>query len=195
MQQASFYCPQCQRPKLFTAKSVNHILHLLLFLFLCGMWLPVWLLVTIAHVPQYYCSDCGYTSLLRYLQNPGLRAQEEADRRRRAQQGAAVSGDITSHPWFWPGLCIIVGSILLSIIISLFSTELSRPAPARPVVVTTPSPTPSLSSAQILEKAQQNKNPKFDSALYLLMQEVSPEDQNYKKIQKLMEIELRKPRP
>jgi len=41
----------------------NHILHLLLSLFLCGLWLPIWIILSIVNStpPPFRCSRCGQT--------------------------------------------------------------------------------------------------------------------------------------
>jgi hypothetical protein len=40
--------------------QVNHILHLLATLFLCGCWLPIWILLAIMEPTRWYrCTVCG----------------------------------------------------------------------------------------------------------------------------------------
>jgi hypothetical protein len=75
-EQASFQCPRCQQMRLFTRNGVNHILHLLVSLFLCGMWIPIWILVTATSSNNpYYCSTCGYANSPDILANP-MRAEQ-----------------------------------------------------------------------------------------------------------------------
>lgn len=77
IQQASFFCPVCQQQRLFTRQeSVNHILHLLVTLFSCGLWAIVWFFVTVSHNPRFHCAQCGHSDAYKYLANPNLRAQE-----------------------------------------------------------------------------------------------------------------------
>src|SRR5947209_7173196 len=39
---------------------MNHAAHILGTVFLCGLWLPVWILVTLLHqFAHYNCSQCG----------------------------------------------------------------------------------------------------------------------------------------
>ena len=66
VEQLHAHCEHCQRLTLHQ-RSVdvpNHILHLLLSLFLCCLWLPVWLFVAIVTVfsneqIQFRCTHCG----------------------------------------------------------------------------------------------------------------------------------------
>lgn len=57
------FCNHCQELQLFTAdeKQPNHVAHLLVCLFCCGIWLPVWILIAIlpnARNP-FHCRKCG----------------------------------------------------------------------------------------------------------------------------------------
>lgn len=55
----SVYCQRCQRQTAATRKTPNHILHLLISLFMCGVWLPVWLLIATTS-GHYRCNTCGF---------------------------------------------------------------------------------------------------------------------------------------
>lgn len=57
----SFFCPRCDAHRLFRAEAPNHVLHLLLTLFLCGAWLPVWILLGLMHGRSWQCTFCGGT--------------------------------------------------------------------------------------------------------------------------------------
>lgn len=57
--QASRYCPHCDRRVLALGTKANHVLHLLLSLVSCGLWLPVWLIVAAATSGNYRCARCG----------------------------------------------------------------------------------------------------------------------------------------
>jgi hypothetical protein len=89
MNQASFYCPHCQQNKLFQANEMNHTPHILASVFLCGLWLPIWILTAITYNAPYHCSSCGFSDSLAYLRDPRLREQQaaaaEAKRQFRAQ--------------------------------------------------------------------------------------------------------------
>lgn len=76
MDQASFLCPQCRQPRLFQSKPVNHVVHLLASVFLCGLWLPIWIFIALSHVPTWRCSFCGFSDAQRYLADPDLRSRE-----------------------------------------------------------------------------------------------------------------------
>lgn len=58
LQHSQGYCPTCQRPVLIQRDAPNHLVHALVSLFLCGLWLPVWLLVSMGSKP-WLCSQCG----------------------------------------------------------------------------------------------------------------------------------------
>lgn len=56
-QQSSFWCPQCEGQVLGTRQGCNHLLHAIITLFLCGLWIPIWIL---AAIPEpYRCQTCG----------------------------------------------------------------------------------------------------------------------------------------
>jgi hypothetical protein len=47
------YCQACRRPTM-------HVLHLLITIFLCGLWWPVWLIFAVnTYVGPWVCSQCG----------------------------------------------------------------------------------------------------------------------------------------
>lgn len=58
-EQTSAFCYNCRSQKLFTKQTPNHLIHLLATLFLCGLWLPVWILIAITSNTPYRCSWCG----------------------------------------------------------------------------------------------------------------------------------------
>ena len=51
------YCLSCDRPVLAEKQRPNHILHLILSLLTCGLWLIVWLLLSLPSTPR--CPHCG----------------------------------------------------------------------------------------------------------------------------------------
>ncbi|KKN79804.1 hypothetical protein LCGC14_0336590 [marine sediment metagenome] len=62
---AQYECPECGKPTLHTRPLVpfNDILHLLLSAFLCGAWIPFWLLLSASHnkYPEpFRCTQCGH---------------------------------------------------------------------------------------------------------------------------------------
>jgi hypothetical protein len=61
MEQTQGYCPNCRVYVLATREGMNHVLHLLLSVFLCGLWLPMWVLLTIVDgaTATYQCGRCG----------------------------------------------------------------------------------------------------------------------------------------
>jgi hypothetical protein len=93
IQQSSFFCPVCQQQRLFTSqKGVNHILHLLVTLFSCGLWAFVWFILTVSDTPRFHCSQCGHSDATKYLANPYLRSQEAQQNAERAALRAESSG-------------------------------------------------------------------------------------------------------
>lgn len=59
MDQTSRFCSVCQKRTLWARPGTNHLLHLLVTLFLCGFWLPVWILASIK-IGGWKCQSCGY---------------------------------------------------------------------------------------------------------------------------------------
>ena len=57
-QEKSKYCKRCQRDVLVRRKGTNHILHLLLTVLTGGLWLIVWILVSIK-IGGWRCTYCG----------------------------------------------------------------------------------------------------------------------------------------
>lgn len=86
-EQARFYCLDCKQPRLFTRQGTNHIIHLLLTLFLCGLWLPIWLLISISDQRNaYYCSQCGYAGSPSDLANPRRTQERIIEAQQRSRQ-------------------------------------------------------------------------------------------------------------
>lgn len=55
------FCKHCNDYRVFKKDPVNHILHLLLSLFLCGFWFPIWILIAISKgLESPYCEQCGW---------------------------------------------------------------------------------------------------------------------------------------
>lgn len=54
------YCAEDDRMVLAEKQTPNHILHLLLSLVTVGIWLPIWILISIAsEFGSYQCPECG----------------------------------------------------------------------------------------------------------------------------------------
>lgn len=64
-QQGLRFCVYCQAPtpsQMVTNPGPNHLVHALLSLFLCGLWLPVWLLIALLDKSAgtfMHCMTCG----------------------------------------------------------------------------------------------------------------------------------------
>lgn len=72
--------------KLFQRPPMNHTPHILAAVFLCGLWLPIWLIMAATYNPPWRCSFCGFTDNISYLSDPYKR---ERDRVYFTQQAAA----------------------------------------------------------------------------------------------------------
>lgn len=60
--EARVFCPDCAVPVLARARAINHMLHVLLTIFLCGgWWLPIWAVLCVTHDPVWRCQRCGYS--------------------------------------------------------------------------------------------------------------------------------------
>jgi hypothetical protein len=88
MNQASFFCPNCRQQRLFQSTPMNHTPHILAAVFLCGFWLPIWILMAVTHQDVWRCAFCGHSDAVKYLANPTLRQDEQvaAEYRRREDQ-------------------------------------------------------------------------------------------------------------
>lgn len=53
------YCGYCGTRVFAQSQQPNHLLHLFLTLFSCGMWSVVWFLLTLARLGKYRCTKCG----------------------------------------------------------------------------------------------------------------------------------------
>ena len=57
-QEKGGYCKVCDKNVLVWRKGTNHILHLILSLLTLGLWLPVWIFISIK-IGGWKCSTCG----------------------------------------------------------------------------------------------------------------------------------------
>ena len=57
------FCTTCNGPRLFIKPGTNHLVHALVSLFLCGLWIPVWIIATLGNnMARWRCTQCGGTS-------------------------------------------------------------------------------------------------------------------------------------
>lgn len=57
-------CRQCNQRRMFvrTRHQTNHLVHALVTIFLCGLWLPVWIYLSYTETcTPWRCSSCGAT--------------------------------------------------------------------------------------------------------------------------------------
>jgi len=60
---------------------MNHLPHILAAVFLCGLWLPIWIIAAMTYTARWHCQFCGFSDSTEYLADP--------ERRKREQQLAA----------------------------------------------------------------------------------------------------------
>jgi hypothetical protein len=56
--QKSRYCGYCDRMRLSERQEPNNLLHFVLTVLTCGLWLPVWFVLAVV-TPAYRCQRCG----------------------------------------------------------------------------------------------------------------------------------------
>lgn len=60
MDQSSGYCQYCQEQVLVTRETPNHVLHFLITIFTCGLWIFAWAFVAIVRsFDPWLCTRCG----------------------------------------------------------------------------------------------------------------------------------------
>lgn len=108
--QCQDYCRHCRRPTLHTREieRVNHILHLLITLFLLGLWLPIWILLALTRKPYpWQCSHCGLhinmptmdemaANRRAYAEARAEKAQRRAERAQAARDASAAAMSATA---------------------------------------------------------------------------------------------------
>ena len=57
--QTGRFCPHCQKKTMAIGNTPSHLLHLILSIFTFGLWIPVWILISIGKIGGYRCSQCG----------------------------------------------------------------------------------------------------------------------------------------
>lgn len=58
--QTQRFCAICNQERLFTKPGMSHLVHALVSIFLCGLWIPVWILAAASNASQpYRCNQCG----------------------------------------------------------------------------------------------------------------------------------------
>ena len=58
MQEATGLCKRCDCQTLIRRQGTNHILHLIITVVTCGLWLIVWVLASVK-IGGWRCSTCG----------------------------------------------------------------------------------------------------------------------------------------
>ena len=65
------YCSYCKKNVLVRTQTPNHLLHLILSIVTSGLWLIVWLILSI-RVKKWHCSQCGQRVLPTFGDNAGI---------------------------------------------------------------------------------------------------------------------------
>lgn len=72
------YCPEDDRMVLAEKQTPNHVLHLLLAIVTVGLWLPIWILISVAsEFGSYRCPECGGST--RYKPPRGWQRRRRSD--------------------------------------------------------------------------------------------------------------------
>jgi len=60
LKQTQAFCSACRQNRLFQKQGINNLLHAITTLFLCGLWIPVWIIVAVSNSSTpYRCTSCG----------------------------------------------------------------------------------------------------------------------------------------
>lgn len=60
LEQYRAWCPYCESTRLFTRPAPTHLIHLVITLFTCGLWILVWFAVSISCAfGRWTCNVCG----------------------------------------------------------------------------------------------------------------------------------------
>ena len=175
--QASYFCPHCQQRRLFTQQTMNHTPHILASVFLCGLWLPVWLLTVATYDAGFHCSQCGFSDALKYLGNPLLRQQEAKNRQlqqeaksKLLQQPSFLSQWLTSPKNAWKIVAIVLGVFAIFSGIIYFSSPPKSP----PIITETLfSPSNSFNLQKQIRARLGVSSPKWENLIFNVIEEDS----------------------
>jgi len=100
IEQAQWKCPRCQRVTVQSRviTETNHVAHILAVVFLCGLWLPMWILAAWSEgAGNWRCVECGYEHLSekeRRRQEKRLRKETRQAARHREKGGPLPRGEV-----------------------------------------------------------------------------------------------------
>ncbi len=57
-QETGGYCKHCDKKVMLQRPGSNHILHLIFSIITLGIWIPIWILISI-QIGGWLCKDCG----------------------------------------------------------------------------------------------------------------------------------------
>lgn len=99
-EQSQIWCATCQRYTLAQRPAPSHLVHGLVSLFLCGLWIPVWLIATLrAGHHHFRCSSCGALWVPQPASVVPTSAQSNpAPKRRTLHPAWLIAGAVASVP-------------------------------------------------------------------------------------------------
>lgn len=103
VEQTQFFCHRCQRHTVHqrTSTETNHILHLLLTIFCCGVWLPIWMLIIVVswlEKTYFICAQCGQAAGdLTYEQRADISQQKKIDRQQAYKRQVEAYANLGAH--------------------------------------------------------------------------------------------------
>ena len=105
-QQRQSYCNRCERPTLHVRETydVPHLIHLIITIFLCGLWLPIWILHTLSNslgsTASFLCGDCGQKTGQRTGEQKAAAWQQRGETATKvASAGVSVSAAVSTTVW------------------------------------------------------------------------------------------------
>jgi hypothetical protein len=75
-EETSKFCGYCNRQVLARRQGTNHILHLLLTIVTGGLWLIIWILISVK-IGGWRCSSCGQQVNMNFIPKPDTPASKK----------------------------------------------------------------------------------------------------------------------
>jgi hypothetical protein len=179
--------------RLFVAEDMKHVAHILASVFLCGFWLPVWIILAITYDPVYRCNKCGYHDLTKYLANPQLREIEKKQAAINSEKRSAFGQKIANYPY---SLHIAVGFFVVCAIVSgllIYSKSNNRPAAKENFTYQSITPIPEPSTpAELLKRAKDLTGASHSPTAYRWLKQIAKGSNEYAEAQKMIKTEEEK---
>ncbi len=176
--------------KLFTASEMNHTPHILASVFLCGLWLPIWFILTVTESYTYHCNNCGYSAKTKYLRDPNLYQQEIDNKVRNAAKRAKIYQKINDYPYlFHIGAGFFIFCLVTLLLVYLLKTKIPPPEPIQttaPMATAYPEPT---TPAQLLERAKMVTGASHSPTAYRWLKQIPKNANEYPEAPKMIKAE------